>query len=822
MQRTALLLAVLATLSPAPAAADRLASARGQPLTEVSHEATVRIEDGIARYRVRRTFANAGTQAEEAALRIDLAHGAAVTGLRIRARDRWYSGELMEAEEALAKYRELTGIGASEAKDPALLQWVWADSAHLRVFPVLAGTVHTVEYTLTAPLEYRDGRYVITYPRPDASTEGTLPLAAPILRVDPGHGDARTVVRVAGNRVAPDAAVVLAPPPKLEWVGDGAPDPGAGYVFSRLDIERDEPVLAAEVDLEIDHTFSGDLQVHLVTPAGEHVEVTRGASGSNDIRGAFKLDLPAPQAKSPKDPVPKGMSSLGAWHLVVSDHAGFDVGSLDAWSLTLTPAKAGAAPIRAAAVDLPRFIPDAPDGDGDGDHVVIEVEPPPLATLAARLGRVVASAERGFTRLEIDAAPRLRELPRRASVVFVLDVSRSVPEAETAAQLRIVDAYLSHVPDASVELVVFDRTARRAFGQFVAAKDIAAALAKARAAGTLTGGNGSALEEGLGLAATVLQGRHGPTRIVALTDALLRSRFRNALADPALARAPGATVTHLVIPEQDSEAWIRRDDAHDLAPIVDGHRGVLFAVSAPEGDKALAKTVLGLVRPIAIDHFAIRGVDLSEAQAVPETLREGAGYRAMIAAKDPTRSVVITGKIWATPFRRVVRHEPGFDAATAAFVFSEDEHDELTKEEMLRVAFAGRAVSPVTSYLATEPGVRPSTEGLLDEEIGESLGLAGLGLAGAGAGGGGSGAAPLPSFESLLAPAVDRCVAAHKPASGWKVELELETTGVEIVDVQATSPHGKGMGECLVEAAWQLVLPNGDWPSRETHKVSLG
>ncbi len=85
MQHTAVLLAVLSTLSPAPAAADRLASARGQPLTEVSHEATVRIEDGVARYRVRRTFANAGTRAEEAALRIDLAHGAAVTGLRIRA-----------------------------------------------------------------------------------------------------------------------------------------------------------------------------------------------------------------------------------------------------------------------------------------------------------------------------------------------------------------------------------------------------------------------------------------------------------------------------------------------------------------------------------------------------------------------------------------------------------------------------------------------------------------------------------------------------------------------------------------------------------------
>lgn len=31
---------------------------------------------------------------------------------------------------------------------------------------------------------------------------------------------------------------------------------------------------------------------------------------------------------------------------------------------------------------------------------------------------------------------------------------------------------------------------------------------------------------------------------------------------------------------------------------------------------------------------------------------------------------------------------------------------------MLALAFLGRAVSPVTSYLAIEPGVRPSTAGV--------------------------------------------------------------------------------------------------------------
>ena len=165
MKRTGLLLALLATLAPTGTAhADRLSATRAQPLVEVSHTVDVAIDEGVAVYRVRRTFANNGTRSEEASLRIALAHGAAVTGLRIRARERWYDGVLMDAEEARAKYQELTGIGAWEVKDPALMQWVWADQVHLQVFPVLPGAVSTVEYTLTAPLEYRGGRHVLTYP----------------------------------------------------------------------------------------------------------------------------------------------------------------------------------------------------------------------------------------------------------------------------------------------------------------------------------------------------------------------------------------------------------------------------------------------------------------------------------------------------------------------------------------------------------------------------------------------------------------------------------------------------------------------------------
>lgn len=806
MRRSALLLAAFGVLLPAPVRADRLTNARAQPMAEVSHDVRVTIEDGVARYRVRRTFANSGTQSEEASLRIDLAHGAAVTGLRIRARDRWYDGELMEAEEARAKYHELTGIGAWVPKDPALLQWVWADEAHLQIFPVLPGSVSTVEYTLTAPLEYRQGRYVLSYPQPDLPGTGRgLSLTAPVLRVDPGHGDARTLVRVAGQRVAPDTPVVILAPPPAQWVGEGEPDPHSGHVLSQLAIAQDEPVTVADVDLEIDHTFSGDLQVHLVTPAGKHLDVTTGSGGSNDIRGTFKVELP------------EGTRSAGDWHLVVSDHAGLDVGTLDAWALALTPSRAGAAKIRGAASDLPRFIPDAPDGDGAGGQALIEVEPPRISTLDARLGRVVASAEHGFSRVEIDAAPRLRELPRRASVVFVLDVSRSVAEEDVEAQLRIARGYLSHVPDASVELVAFDRRARRVFGGFVAAREFEAALARAREAGGLARANGSALELGLGAAAAALKERRGPTRVVALTDALVRTRFRNALADAALAAAPAGTVTHVVVQEPGPVAALTRDDAHALAPIADGHRGVLFVASAPEDDKSLGKVVLGLVRPVGIDHFKVGGVDLASAREVPETLLEGTGYRAMIGTPDPAREIVLTGKIWAANFRRVVRHEAGFDAATAAFVFSEDEFEDLSKAEMLKVAFAGRAVSPVTSYLAVEPGVRPSVDGLERED---ALGVGGAGLVGFGGGGGGSGTVAR-DLWALLAAEVTRCQATQRPPAGWRVGLRVETTLHEVADVEVTRATHAGMGACVEAAAWSLELPEGGWKERATHETEL-
>lgn len=102
MRRAAALVLGLA-LFPRAAAGDELAATRKQPLVEVSHAVNLRIERGTAVYVVRRTFANPSGRADEAHLNIDLPMGAAVTGLRIRARDRWHDADLLEAAEAREK-----------------------------------------------------------------------------------------------------------------------------------------------------------------------------------------------------------------------------------------------------------------------------------------------------------------------------------------------------------------------------------------------------------------------------------------------------------------------------------------------------------------------------------------------------------------------------------------------------------------------------------------------------------------------------------------------------------------------------------------------
>ena len=74
------------------------------------------------------------------------------------------------------------------------------------------------------------------------------------------------------------------------------------------------------------------------------------------------------------------------------------------------------------------------------------------------------------------------------------------------------------------------------------------------------------------------------------------------------------------------------------------------------------------------------------------------------------------GELWVEPVRVSALPNAADHPLWAALAFGSPLVDDMADADMTTLARLGRAVSPVTSYLAIEPGVRPSTEGLLDSE----------------------------------------------------------------------------------------------------------
>ncbi|QDE67880.1 MULTISPECIES: M4 family metallopeptidase [Myxococcus] len=97
-------------------------------------------------------------------------------------------------------------------------------------------------------------------------------------------------------------------------------------VTSKINVTQDGTVDQLKLDLDIDHTFKGDLSVTLTSPSGKSETVHNRKGGSADhIKGSFDLSGFA------------GESAKGEWTLSVKDNARRDTGTLNSWGLTITP-----------------------------------------------------------------------------------------------------------------------------------------------------------------------------------------------------------------------------------------------------------------------------------------------------------------------------------------------------------------------------------------------------------------------------------------------------------------------------------------------------
>jgi hypothetical protein len=629
-----------ALLGASPALADTFSGTRFD-LEERVHDVDVRLEHGHATLVVTRTVENTASKSDQGVFFIDVPRGAVAIRLRTagtnaRGEQVWFEGELMEAEAAAQKYRELTGVGGYYPKDPALLSWRSQRRLALQVFPVLGRSSKTVEYTLRVPMRYEDGAYRLDLPR--LGTE-SRPARVRVVAASPDEG-----LEINGVAVAQSTRVVA----------------------SR----------ALEIALR------------------------------------------------------------------------------------------------------PR---------------------PTQALLEGALASHGFAEQRFLVHARLTAAPRLGRIPAHASIVVLLDTSRSM-EALLAEEIAAARAYLSYFSSADVEVMTFDRKVRSPFGAPLPVRD---ALARLSALAP-SPANGSAVDDAIAQAdARLARSSSAERRLLVLTDL----RTRDAIDPDKLAarRLASGALVH-VAAVQSGDAALVRDDEHVWAKLPRATGGVLWRASCPPRVDDDSRAVFEeWVRPKRISRLEVSG--LPEGFAAPSELLEGQGLEHLGIAKLPVNKVSLTGELWSRPVRLEIT--PSADEARrwAALVFGSDLLHQLTEAEQMDLAMFGRAVSPVTSYLAIEPGVRPSTEGLEQSEVLDTSVGAGSGF-GFGSGGGcGFGRKRIDRqalLDSELAKAVQACGAAGEASA------TIEATVHEIVDVRDVALSGARDAKaeaCVAERLWAVLLP---------------
>ncbi len=117
------------------------------------------------------------------------------------------------------------------------------------------------------------------------------------------------------------------------------PIPDNGATTSLINVTEDFCIGDVDVDMNITHTYIGDLIINLTSPGGTVVRLHNRSGGTTeDIVATYDDDgggrLPdGPGALSDFD----FERSIGVWTLSVSDNAGSDVGTLNSWALRIAP-----------------------------------------------------------------------------------------------------------------------------------------------------------------------------------------------------------------------------------------------------------------------------------------------------------------------------------------------------------------------------------------------------------------------------------------------------------------------------------------------------
>lgn len=206
---SAALLASAVLIAP-EAAASGLDSRSGDgQLSERSHRVELTFDRGYASLRGQWTVENEGSRPDDASLWIGTTAPMVATGIRLLdERGRWHTAKLLPADAAERRFLdEHDQPGSSQAGVGALLGWdQYDEDLQLHVGPIAPGAAQTVEYTMTVPARWEQGRWVL-----ELHELGTEELPAPVI-LTPAHRSDRLHVEgqvVASGHVTTDGSATV-------------------------------------------------------------------------------------------------------------------------------------------------------------------------------------------------------------------------------------------------------------------------------------------------------------------------------------------------------------------------------------------------------------------------------------------------------------------------------------------------------------------------------------------------------------------------------------------------------------------------------------
>ena len=115
---------------------------------------------------------------------------------------------------------------------------------------------------------------------------------------------------------------------KTDVAGVSIPDNSSEGIEQTLSITESGKIKEIEIDVDITHTYIGDLEVVLISPQNDQFVLHNQTGGSRDnlIRTFSMVDTAVLSDLA-------GQAVTGNWKLRVVDNAARDIGKLNVWGL---------------------------------------------------------------------------------------------------------------------------------------------------------------------------------------------------------------------------------------------------------------------------------------------------------------------------------------------------------------------------------------------------------------------------------------------------------------------------------------------------------